>query len=313
MVVSRSTLRKMRVIGAALFAGLMVTAVSASPVQAAGQSAKKPGGIYAGMDQCPLKSKELKDPSNLQVGCVVSVTNSGSVTIGTTTVPLTKPITLQFGVVWPKSAPVVTFPDGSSANVYSTVSAADGKTLKADALEVPIPNIANLIPGVTSVFAVVELAGPITSFVPLALGENTPVFVMPVKLHLLNLLFGLNCYIGSDSTPIYMSPTTGTTSPPAPNKPITGDPGVIGVQPDPNGFQSVVASFAGARLVDNSLSVPRANGCGILNALDPIINSVFGIPSAAGHNAVIFSDTNTSLAIDGSLTDLTQALAASSK
>ncbi len=287
----------------------LVLTMSAAPVYAA----SKPSGIYAGMGQCPLTSSAMKDPTNLQVGCVISVTNGGSVTIGTTTVPLTSPITLQFGVYWPSSAPVIEFPDGSSANVYSTVPPANGKTLTADPLEVPIPGIANLIPGVTSVFAVVELAGPITDFLPLATGEDVAVFKLPIKLHLLNALFGLSCFIGSNSNPIILKPTTGRTNPPPPASPITGDPGVIGVQADPNGFDAVVASFTGARLVDNSAGVPGANGCGLFGVLDPIINRAFGLPSAPGHNTVIFSATNTSLAIDGSLTDLTKALAASSK
>jgi hypothetical protein len=295
--------------GAVAAASVLVLAMSAVPAEAA---AKAPAGLYAGMGQCPLNNSAMKSPTNLQVGCVISVTNGGSVAIGSITVPLTSPITLQFGVYWPSSAPVIEFPDGSSANVYSTVPAANGRTLTADPLQVPIPGIANIIPGVTSVFAVVELAGPITSFVPLATGENSPVFVMPVKLHLLNALFGADCFVGSNSDPIVLRPTTGTTSPPPPAQPITGDPGVIDVQPDPNGFQSLVASFAGAKLVDNTVSVPAANGCGLFGALDPLINRVFGTPAGAGKNTVIFSQTNTSLAIDPSLADLTQAIAASS-
>jgi len=271
-------------------------------------AASAAGGAYTGMDTCPLRGAALRDPSNLQVGCVVSVTNGGSVTIGATTVPLASPITLRFGVYWPASAPVLTFPDGSTANVYTTVPPTDGRTLTAAPLQVDIPGIANVIPGVTSVFAQVETAGPITAFVPLATGENTPAFVLPIKLHLLNLLFGPTCYVGSDAHPILLSPTTGTTSPPPPASPVTGDPGVIGVQADPNGYQAVVASFAGATLVDNSAAVPSATGCGLLN---PLINLSFGLPSAAGHNAVVFSSTNTSLAIDSTITDLSNAIAAS--
>jgi hypothetical protein len=305
----RNMLRIGRLATALITTAVLVVTVSAAPVYAA----SKPSGIYAGMGECPLTSSTMKDPTNLQVGCVISVTKGGSVTIGTTTVPLTSPVTLQFGVYWPSSAPVVEFPDGSAANVYSTVPPANGRTLTAEPLEVPIPGLANFIPGVTSVFAVVELAGPITSFVPLAAGADTPVFALPIKLRLVNLLFGPRCYIGSDRSPIILRPTTGRTNPPPPASPITGDPGVITVQADPNGYEAIVASFAGARLVDNSAGVPAANGCGLFGAVDPIINHVFGLPSAPGRNAVIFSDTNTSLALDASLADLTKALAASSK
>jgi len=293
-------------------AGAVVALAAAVVVTAPTGATAAPGGIYTGMGNCPLSNSALKNPTNLQVGCVFSKTNSGSVKIGTTVVPLTSPIILQFGVFWPASAPTVDFPDGSSANIYTVVPAANGRTLTTSPLQVPIPGIANIIPGVTSVFAQVELAGPITSFVPLATGEDFPVFVMPIKLRLINAILGLNCFLGSNSNPLFLRPTTGTTHPPAPNTPITGDPGTIDVVPDPHGFQAVVASFTDASLVDNSFGVPGATGCGLFGSLNGLVNTAFGLSQAGtGHNAAILSDTDTSLAIDPSITDLTAALAAS--
>ncbi|MEV0902925.1 hypothetical protein [Actinoplanes sp. NPDC049802] len=284
-----------------------VLILTPSPVRAAA-----PGGAYTGLGECPLTAAAMKDPANLQVGCVHSVTNGGSITIGSTTVAFEDPITVQFGIYWPASAPVREFPDGSVANVYSTVPAAGNKTLIAKPLEVTLPGIANLIPGVTSVFAQVEPAGPITGFVPLATGSNTPVFDLPVKLRLRNALFGPKCYIGSGASPIRFRPTTGTTSPPPPNKPATGDPGTLHIVPDPNGFQTLGAGFTGATLVDNAYAVPKANGCGLIpGSLDAVINLAFGLPSAAGRNAVVFGANDTALALSPSLDDLTQALAAS--
>ena len=173
---------------------------------------------------------------------------------------------------------------------------------------------ATTIFGALAAFAFSACSGvTITSFAPLSAGTPFPVFVLPVKLHLFHALFGLRCYVGSDRSPILLRPTAGTTSPPPPNQPITGDPGVIEVLADPNGFQTIVASFADATLVDNSLGAPAANGCGLLGLLDPIINAAFGLPSAPGRNAVIFSDTDTSFAIAPDITDLTNALAASSE
>ncbi|MFX0592423.1 hypothetical protein [Melissospora conviva] len=302
----RSPARWRRGVTAAMVA-VLATAAAALPAQAAA-----PGGIYTGLDGCPVNSAVMKDPTHLQVGCMTSTTNGGSMTIGSHVVPITSPIRLQFGVYWDASAPVVDFPSGTTANVYRTVPPSKGQTLTSKPIEVDIPGIGNIIPGVTSVYADVELAGPITEFVPLAAGEPHPAFVMPIKLHLYNALFGLKCYIGSDRAPIVLRPTTGTTSPPPPAGPISGDPGVIGIEADPNGHETIVASFTDASLVDNSLAVPRANGCGLLGTLDPLINLVFGLPSAAGHNAVVFSDTDVSLAISPSLADLTSALAASS-
>ncbi|WP_433087512.1 hypothetical protein ACQP1P_16310 [Dactylosporangium sp. CA-052675] len=254
-------------------------------------AAARPSGIYAGMDQCPLAAPALRDPGNLQVGCVVSVTRGGSFTIGSTTVALTSPITLQFGVYWPASAPVVSFPDGTEANVFSTVPPANGKVLTSSPLQVPIPGLANFLPGVTSVFAQVETAGPITEFVPLAIGEPYPVFNLPIRLHLYNALFGLRCTIG----PIAL-------------RPVITDPGTVDLAADPNGFDASVVSFTGARLADDGLAVPVASGCGLGGSLDRIIDAVFGLPSAAGHNALVFSPTNTSLAVDSSIDDLTKAM-----
>lgn len=288
-------------------AAAMLLSVAAGPAGAT----TAPGGPYAGMGGCPLDSAQLQDPSDLQVGCVVSVTHTGSFTIGTTTVPLNSPITLQFGVYWDKSAPTVNFPDGSSANQYATVAPTGTTLLTAKPAEITIPGIINFLPGVTSVFAQVEQAGPVTAFTPLAAGESYPVFKLPVKLHLYNAFFGSNCYIGSNSSPIVLSPTTGTTAPPAPGVPMTGDPGTIAVAADPNGYGSVVASFTGAKLVDNTFSVPGASGCGLGGILDPIIDLVMGIPAGAGKGSVDFQQTDTSLALDGSLADLTSALNAS--
>jgi len=271
-----------------------------------------PAGIYAGMGNCPLSSTAMRNPTNLQVGCVVAKTTGGSFTIGTTSVPLTAPINLQFGVYWPAAAPVVDFPDGSSANIYTVVPAANGKTLTTAPIQVPIPGIANIIPGVTSIFAQVELAGPITAFVPLATGEPYPVFVMPIRLRLINALLGLTCTLGSTANPLILRPTTGTTSPPPPNAPIPGDPGTIDFAADPNGFSAAVLSFTGARLVDNAFAAPGATGCGLLGSLNGLVNLAFGLAQAGpGHNTAILSGVGTSLAVDSSISDLKAALAAS--
>jgi hypothetical protein len=293
-------------------ASLLISALTAFVVGVAGPAAAAPGGAYAGLDECPLTSAVMMDPANLQVGCVRSVTNGGSIAIGSNVVEFDSPITVQFGVYWPASAPVREFPDGSVANVYSTVLAPGGKTLVAQPLEVTIPGLINFLPGVTSVFAQVELAGPITEFIPLATGANTPVFVLPIKLKLKNALFGNRCYIGSDTNPIRFRPTTGTTSPPAPNGPVTGDPGTLNIVADPNGYQTLGVGFTGATLVDNAYAVPKATGCGLIpGSLDPLINLAFGLPSAAGRNAVTFSANDTAFAVSPSLDDLNQALAAS--
>jgi hypothetical protein len=176
---------------------------------------------------------------------------------------------------------------------------------------VAIPGLANFWPGVTSAITQIELAGPVTDFAPLAAGEDYPLFQLPIKLHLENVFLGPNCYVGSDSAPVVLQPTSGTTNPPAPNKPVSGNPGTISIQADPNGFSDAVVGFSGASLVDNSFAVPGASGCGLFGLFDPVIDSLFGLPSAAGHNTVTFASVQSSIAVDSSASDLAGAIAAS--
>ena len=52
-----------------------------------------------------------------------------------------------------------------------------------------------------------------------------PAVRLPIRVHLKNPLLGNSCYIGSESNPIELELTTGTTSPLPPNKPIEGETG----------------------------------------------------------------------------------------
>ncbi|MFK0195930.1 hypothetical protein [Kitasatospora sp. NPDC090308] len=285
--------------GAALLAGV-------TPASAA--TAAAPGAPYTGMGNCPLSAPAMHNPENLQVGCLVSVTNAGKFTLGSTVVPFNSPITLQFGFYWDKSAPEVSFPDGSSANQYTVVPPTGAPLLSAPMVQINIPGIQNFLPGITSVFAQVELAGPVTKFTPLATGEPYPVFQLPIKLHLYNALFGAHCYIGSDSAPLLLKPTTGAT---ASTPPMTGDPGTLDYTPDPNGHNALVISENDASLVDNTFAVPGANGCGLLGSLNQIINWTMGLPAAPGKDSVSFQQTNASFVLDTDIADLTAALSGS--
>jgi hypothetical protein len=118
--------------------------------------------------------------------------------------------------------------------------------------------------------------------------------------------------VGSNSAPILLEPTAGTTAPPAPNTPITGDSGTISLNSDPNGYGDLLVGFSGATLVDNSFSVPGASGCGIIpGTANWLVNLLFGLGSAAGHNSATLSNVSTTLAADSSISDLTSAIKAS--
>jgi hypothetical protein len=82
--------------------------------------------------------------------------------------------------------------------------------------------------------------------------------------------------------------TTGKTSPPAPNKSISGNPGTLAFNPE-----GTIITVSMNSLVNNSFAAPTTNGCGGLFEflIGPIINSALGVPTAAGHNTAILSGT----------------------
>jgi hypothetical protein len=135
------------------------------------------------------------------------------------------------------------------------------------------------IPG-NEVLAIAQLAGP-TSAVVVETGFPTTLR-LPVKVKLENPILGGSCYIGTNSNPSRMNLTTGTTSPPPPNTPITGSIGTPSLEGEPP-----VLKLLGATNVDNAFAVPGASGCGLLGIASPLVNLRLRLPSAAGNNTMI--------------------------
>ncbi len=133
------------------------------------------------------------------------------------------------------------------------------------------------IPGNT-VLARAQLAGPASSLV-FRFGIPLTTITLPVKVKLENPILGSNCYIGTNSNPSRINLTTGTTSPPPPNRPISGAIGTI--RPEPT-----YLSILGARSVDNAFAVPGASGCGLFGIVDPLVNLRLRLPSAGGNNTM---------------------------
>lgn len=128
-------------------------------------------------------------------------------------------------------------------------------------------------------YAVTELTGP-----PRNLDFNH--VTLPIKVHLVNAVLGNNCYIGSNSEPITLNLTTGTTSPPPPNEPISGVEASFKEEGE-------VVYLENGVFVDNAFAVPAARGCvltllGFLPvSLDSTVNLQAGLPSAAGNNEAV--------------------------
>ena len=135
------------------------------------------------------------------------------------------------------------------------------------------------LPRFTAVTATVELAGSATEIelrTDNLLNEEGTALGLPVKIKLDNPILGSNCYIGSDTEPIQLNLTTGTSNG------LIGGAGSISF----NGAFTLV-KFTGVELVDGLFAAPEADGCGgIAQAyVDPLINSIFGLPAGAGNSS----------------------------
>lgn len=258
---------------------------------AASPAFSAPKGEFAVFSDCPLTSPEL-------TACIVAKTESGQFTVGKETVPIKNTITLQGG-----------FRENEETGALAFVGAANGETLSKTPQPVPgglagffrCPEIGNIIEriacevtfenDVTGVNATTELAAPASSIglneINL-ISEKGTALSLPVKVKLENPLLGSECYIGSNSSPIVINFTTGTTSPPAPNKPIKGSAGT-----EESNAEGNILTISKNSLVNNSFASPGASGCGGIFSflLDPLIDAKLGIPAAAGNNTAILNGT----------------------
>ena len=251
-----------------------------------------PKGEYAVFADCPLTTASI---------CIAAKTESGEFIVGKKTVPITNPITLQGGL-------------NETETGFQFVAAKDGNTLSKSPQKVPggLSGLVNCTEikgsgllekiergsceaifenGLTGVNATTELAAPASSIQinlgALLVGEGTAL-QLPVKVHLENPLLGSSCFVGSNSSPVVLPLTTGTTSPPLPNKPIKGNPGELTFNEE-----GTILTVLKNSLVNNSFAAPATNGCGGIFEflIGPIINSQLGVPSAAGHNTAILNGT----------------------
>jgi hypothetical protein len=263
--------------------GLMALLASLVLVSSAMATAHHPKGEYAQFGECPLNRATITD-------CVVSVSNGGYFLIGKKNVPLKNPVTLQGGY------------EGAGEEV-KFYGAEEGNTLSKTPQPVPggllgivaptwwpksIQNWFNeqISKGFTGVNATVELAGPTKGFLPnVHLNTENLIFEegvalgLPVKIHLENGILGSNCYIGSDSKPVQINFTTGTSGK------LKGSAGALTFNPT-----FTITTISGGKLVNNTFPAPGVSGCGgflIEYLLNPLVNSIIGIPSAAGVNSAV--------------------------
>jgi hypothetical protein len=273
---------------------VLIAVFALSLAMAPSALASGPTGAYSVFAQCPRFSKEV---AQNEISCLYSTTESGEVKIGSTAVPIVNHIILQGGIF-----------TSNETEEQRFSAALNGETLSKTPQKVPgglldlvkcneISNFFERIAcelvfenGATGVNAITELAKPAS-----AIGINTNNLVnsegvalsLPLKVRLENAFLGGECYIGSSSSPVTLNLTTGVTSPPGPNTPISGEIGDLMFHEEGGGHK--LEEITGNKLVDNAFSAPEASGCGGIFSflIDPIIDLKLGLPSAAGNNTAI--------------------------
>jgi len=252
--------------------------------------ALKPTGDFVNFGDCPFENTSVNQ-------CIFAQTTSGQFSIGSTEVPITKTITLQGGLIFVEEPRSETFVGALDGNTQSkTPQTVPGGLLKIIA-SLGWPEILQIIfnefinKGITGVTATTELVGtPSLNRINLFFGTGTAL-ALPVRVHLENSFLGSKCYVGSASKPVTVNLTSGTTSPPEPNLPITGSPG----EPEFKDEGALVIVKKNS-LVDNAFAAPAAEGCGeqilfglFTGIIDSAVDGQLGLPSAAGHNTAILN------------------------
>lgn len=271
-MISRSTVRRLAVSALAVGGTAGLFAAASGPAVAAGTLPPN----LAKYANCPIS-----DPT--VASCVYIETSSAQLKVGKFDLRTNDPIKLEFGL----KNPPPTYEDAAVAPNNGH------KVMTAPPIEVP-----------GGIFGVPGAGvGPLAAYVTPELTEvprvNTNNLVnqegvalgLKVKAKVHNpftdvlSIFGPGCYIGSNTWPIPLDLTTGTTNPPLPNKPISGayNPGT------PEGWG---IKFDDVRAVDNAFAAPGASGCGTpFGWMNPIVNGIAGVPSKAGTNtAVLVAD-----------------------
>lgn len=252
----------------AMLACIAVAALGASPASAGEKLNKEE---FQKFINCPVEVAKA---------CTYGETLSGEFKMGSKQVPITTPVILQGGLAYlgTSTLPLLAPRFGAPPMSKSPQTIPGGLTGLSEQLGGPV-------------VATAEIAGPLSNVlitaVFLGFGHDTAV-QLPVKVHLQNELLGEDCYIGSDSEPIVLHLTDGTTKPPEGTEPISGKIGT-----NEGRDKGRLITFIDNTLVDNTFPVPAATGCGTNSLLEPIVtalvNTDAGLPSAAGKNVAVLT------------------------
>ena len=254
------------------FAAATTLALCITCLAGATQASAKPvvDENYLPFIHCPIGVKKLEV-------CVVATTTSGEFHLGSKTVKIESPVTLQGGLLFP--------PKNTPEDTRTLLPPTDGAP-ELIAAPMKVPGGLTGIEGVgEEVTATTELVGPVEVNVANQVEEKGVAVKLPLRVKLNNSLLGAECFVGSAAEPITLNLTTGATSPPGPNKSIHGGKGTLSVNDN-------IATFNGLSLVDNAFAAPGAKGCGgpLLELVDDLlVDTVAGLPAASGTNTAILN------------------------
>jgi hypothetical protein len=242
------------VIGTALIAA----AIGATLVQA-----EAPAPQYRQFAGCPSPKTENPEISS----CIRVFIPSGYLRLGKKELPISSPVAFSGGI-------------NSSGGGFSTGSRGG------------LTSVKQLVPGgldLAGLSAFSSKANPQLSMMMELAGhtsfESLDELRLPVKIHLFSPVLTDSCYIGSNANPLQLRLVTGTTSPPPPVRPITGQP-LTDVNFDP---VTEIITATGGMFVDNAFAIPSATGCvlrpfstGLSINGNGVINSAMGLAARPG-------------------------------
>ena len=302
-------MRHVRMLGFCLVAMVALGAMLASSALAI----KEPDVAWAKFKNCPIHGEAtFEEEVKPAFKCTFGATRKGeggSYTVGSITVPVTKPILLQGAY---------TEPEGKTREEHIAherlgilIPPEDGAPPIVPVAEhVPGEPLANVTEAEMNEFGwpeeleqsykaaqkhhwfkegktteVIEPAGADRDYVSEfnISSEEGSAIIASIQIQGKNKWLesiGGNCQIGSEADPIVQHLTTGPSESPLTGEIITGTSGIAG-----DAHEALEAYLTGTVLVDNTYPVPGAEKCGgAANEayLDPVVNHAFGLPAVAG-------------------------------
>jgi hypothetical protein len=249
-----------RLLGAA-GAAILALALLAPMAQA-----KEPAKGFTQFAGCPSHEENAET-----FFCIRSEVTGGHLNVGNKEVPITNPLVISGGL----NEELANFAFNSKGGLSKVKQKVPGGVIGLTGLTWLLEFFGS---EALTLYATTELAGTPSNF-------NFSTVTLPIKVHLENPggLLGSKCYLGSTSEPIVLNLTTGTTNPPAPNKPITGK--------EPTASETGGILFLkNGTYVDNSFSAPGVNGCQLVLfgfipiSINGLVDEVSGLPAKAGTN-----------------------------